>query len=89
MRRLPKAPYQFPANKRAEANWVWEQLDKVIEEAEEAARAYHYREGSDRVIEETWDVIAAAEGVLRNYKLRDVLVGKAKVLIKNRRRGDW
>lgn len=86
---MKRSPYRFPKNKRAADAFIWAQLEKVVEEAEEAYLAHHYLEGDARIIEETWDVIVAAEGVLRKFKLRDVLIGMARVRIKNKQRGDW
>lgn len=82
-------PYRFPSNKRAEITSPLEQAHYVSLEAKELVSAIENNEGDMRAIEEAWDVIIAAEGVLRKYPTSKVLAGSARVRIKNQRRGDW
>lgn len=81
--------FRFPANRRAEKTDLLEQLWYVRTEADEAIAAELYEEGPDRVIEETWDVIQAAEGVLRKFPLCKVIIGLARVKLKSWKRGDY
>lgn len=82
-------PFRFPANRRAGELSLTQQADKLYEETCEVLAAVSLREGDDRVIEELWDVVHAAEGALRKFPLRKVIVGIARVKIKNWRRGDY
>ena len=81
--------YRFPANRRAEAATLAGQLRKLLEETREALEAYEGKEGEERIIEELWDVIQAAEGALRKFPLLAVIKGLAMVKIKSRQRGDY
>lgn len=82
-------PYRFPANRRAGKASLGAQVDKVYEETCEALAAVSLKEGDDRVIEELWDVIHAAEGALRKFPIIKVVKGLARVKVKNRQRGDY
>lgn len=81
--------YRFPSNKRAEAEALGAQLGKLAEETAEAVAAYDDGECPARIIEETWDVIQAAEGVLRKFGPPAVMKGFAMVLLKSIARGDY
>lgn len=81
--------YKFPASSRAEALTVCEQIDKIEEEVLEAAKALATEHSDERVIEELWDVIHAAESALRKFKQKDVQDGALLVVVKNNRRGDY
>lgn len=82
-----KELYQFPPNNRAEKETRFGQAVKIRQEADEAADAL--KESDERVIEETWDVIHAAEGLLRKFPDWKVRLGRARVMMKNARRGDY
>lgn len=82
-------PYRFHENNRAKATDLEGQVKYVLMEACEIADAYMDGEGPDRIIEETWDTIQAAEGVLRKFPLSKVLVGLAYVKLKSLHRGDY
>ena len=82
-------PFRFPANRRAGELSLARQVDKLYEETCEVLAAVSLKEGDDRVIEELWDVVHAAEGALRKFPLRKVIVGIARVKVKNTRRGDY
>lgn len=86
---MKRSPYRFPENKRATENALYEQIEKCQEEVDELRCAYYFEEGDERIIEEAVDLMVAAEGALRKFKLRDVLIGMARVRIKNKQRGDW
>ena len=81
--------YRFPSNKRAEAETLGAQLGKLAEETAEAVAAYNNGESPARIIEETWDVIQAAEGVLRKFGILAVMMGLAFVKAKSIERGDY
>lgn len=82
-------PYRFPPNLRAEATDLRGQIAYVMDEADETFRAYATAEGDMRVIEEAWDVIQAAEGVLRKFPLHKVELGLGYVKLKSLKRGDY
>ena len=84
-----KDVYRFPENRRAKATDLLGQLRYVRLEANEAIAAALGDEGDDRIIEETWDTIQAAEGVLRKFSLWKVLKGLARVKLKSLHRGDY
>ena len=81
--------YRFPSNKRAEAETIGAQLRKLSEETAEANAAFNDGESPARIIEETWDVIQAAEGVLRKFGPLAVMKGFAMVVLKGCARGDY
>ena len=81
--------YRFPSNKRAEAETIDAQLRKLSEETAEANAAFNDGESPARIIEETWDVIQAAEGVLRKFGVPAVMMGYAYVQAKSIERGDY
>ena len=60
------ALFRFPANKRAKDATLNEQVAKVREEAVEVYRACMDWD-DEAILIEAWDVIYAAEGVLRKY----------------------
>ena len=79
----------FPSNKRAERSTVGEQASKVVEEAGEVLQALSDGEPDWRVIEEALDTVQACEGLLRKFPASAVIVGKARVKLKSRLRGDY
>lgn len=80
--------YRFPANSRAEAATLAEQILRTDDEIHEAVLAA-MEEGPERIIEELWDTIHAAEGALRKYKPQQVRDGYYLVMAKCNRRGDY
>lgn len=86
---MRKSLYRFPSNKRAESASLCDQIIKLHEETNEVSRAFLDDESDARIIEETWDVIQAAEGVLRKFPIHKVVFGFFLVLFKSRRRGDY
>lgn len=89
MTRMKDRFYRFPANRRAQEATLKEQLLKVCEEAREAWQAYADGEPEWRIIEELEDAHQAIEGAERKFKPQDILVGRARVRIKCRHRGDY
>lgn len=81
--------YRFRPNRRAEAETLGAQLGKVAEETREAVAAFDGAEGDDRIIEELWDVIQAAEGALRKFHPARVSLGLVYVVFKSIMRGDY
>lgn len=81
--------YRFPSNGRANELALGEQTYCVIGEAHEVLDAWHMDEGEERIIEELWDTIHAAEGALRKFDPRKVREGYWLVLGKNNQRGDY
>lgn len=81
--------YRFPENQRAAAQTLGAQLGKVAEETREAVAAFDGAEGDDRIIEELWDVIQAAEGALRKFHPARVSLGLVYVVFKSIMRGDY
>lgn len=83
-----ESPYRFPANRQASELCVLDQIDKVLEEADELADALH--DGDDEhACREAWDVIQAAEGVLRKMPEEAVRLAHAAVMLRCSRRGDY
>ena len=81
--------YRFPENKRAARASFGDQLNKLSEELTEVCDAFIDGEPDSRVIEELWDVIQAAEGMLRKFAYSAVLKGLVFVRKKSRERGDY
>ena len=81
--------YRFPANSRAEALTLREQIDYVLDEAAEAAEAHAGFLGDEQTIGELWDVIHAAEGALRKFDPKMVTDCYYLTMAKNNRRGDY
>lgn len=79
--------YHFPQNARAERATKRLQALKVNEEACEVMEAMS--DTDERIIEETWDVIHACEGLLRKFPRWKVRLGRARVEVKNGLRGDY
>lgn len=80
--------YRFPKCAKAESNPESTQIIKVLEEVYELSEAYNVDPfDSVRIIEETWDIIHAAEGVLRKYQIELVEYVRESVEQKNRERG--
>ena len=80
--------YRFPKCSKASHNPESTQIVKVLEEVYELAEA-HNEDCFDSwsILEETWDVIHAAEGVLRKYTKEQVEAAREAVEVKNRNRG--
>lgn len=64
--------YLFKSNKRSKEATIYRQIDKVIEEANEARDALNDMEPDHRVAEELLDTIWACEGALRKLPKRAV-----------------
>lgn len=80
--------FRFPKCTKAEHNTASTQVVKVLEEVYELVEVQNAEPfDSERIIEEAWDVIHAAEGVLRKYSIADVATGLERVEEKNRNRG--
>lgn len=80
--------YRFPPNKRAEEADLGEQIDKIFEEAMEVAYAWVTNDYEERIVEELWDVIQAAEGALRKFPYHLVWCERRAVIANGVRRGD-
>ena len=80
--------YTFPPNVQAREATMREQAAKVMEEASEVAEA---AEGSDagHIAREAWDVVQAAEGILRKLPADTVERAHADVMLRCSRRGDY
>ena len=85
---LEERLYRFPENLKAKENTYSNQLSKIEEECEEVAEAW-VDDGDGRVIEELWDLIQAAEGMLRKYPAEKVWAGRSLVISKCEDRGDY
>lgn len=81
--------FQFPPNKRADSCNAIEQARKANEESLEVLLAIAMGETAGRVCEETYDLITAAEGILRKFPDEVQDAAYARVLEKNMMRGDW
>ena len=80
--------YRFPKCTKAATNTASTQIVKILEEVHELAEVQNNDPFDDvRIIEETWDVIHAAEGVLQKYQPALVEVIRDHVEHKNRERG--
>lgn len=80
--------YHFPACINAEQNSLDHQVRKVEEEADELWDEIAQSQRDDaRILEETWDVIHACEGVLRKYAIAEVYAAMMDVEAKNKARG--
>lgn len=79
--------YRFPANSRAEASILAVQILHAKDEINEVIEAT--MESPERIIEELWDTIHAAEGALRKFKPQQVRDGYYLVMAKNNERGDY
>lgn len=80
--------YRFKPNKRAKEATIYQQMDKVVEEATEALSALHDMESDDRVSEELLDCIWACEGALRKIRKHIVEEAERRVVEKAEARGD-
>lgn len=80
--------YLFKSNKRSKESTIYQQLDKVIEEANEARDALNDMEPDNRVAEELLDTIWACEGALRKLPKKDVYDAYEIVKEKAVARGD-
>lgn len=84
---IPKM-YWFPKNKQAAMNKPLEQAQKVREEAKELEQAI--KEGdTDHILREAWDVIQAAEGVLRYFTADIIEMSWQNVFQRCGDRGDY
>lgn len=80
--------YRFPRCTKAECAPCSTQVVKVLEEVYELVEVQNNDPFDDlRILEETWDVIHAAEGVLRKYQVELVEHMRESVEQKNRERG--
>lgn len=80
--------YHFPKCTKAATNTASTQIVKILEEVHELAEVQNKDPlDSVRIIEETWDVIHAAEGVLRKYHPETVANVRDYVEQKNEHRG--
>lgn len=88
---LERVMFRFPNNAQAERNTVGDQIVKLDEELNEVAYAWACEcdSSSDRVLEELWDLIQAAEGVLNKFDEADVIRAYCAVLEKCEKRGDY
>ena len=86
--RREESPYRFPANRQSAELDASSQLDKVFEEADELADALHEGD-ADHACREAWDVIQAAEGILRKMPEAVVRRAHADVMLRCSRRGDY
>lgn len=86
---MPAGVYRFPENQRAADACLCYQVDYVLNEAYEAVNAYVLDEGDERVIEELWDTIQAAEGALRKFAYPAVVAGYYAVIERCEERGDY
>lgn len=82
--------FNFPTNNRAKDNSVFSQVYKCCEELSEVlTEVLTEPYDKDRVLEETLDLIHAAEGVLSKFTYLDIETAYLKVLKKNTERGDY
>lgn len=79
--------YKFPANRRAKASTLDEQVAKAREECVEMYREYMDMNEA-AMLEEAMDTIYAVEGILRKYPKNQVAEAYEKVVQKARDRGD-
>lgn len=80
--------YRFGKLHVAAETGLQEQINKVCEEAQEIKNAHAYDPLDDEsIIEETWDTICAAEGILRKFSKEAVETGFERVRDKNKARG--
>ena len=86
---MPKGIYRFGENQRAKKAMLGNQLEYVCDEAKEADNAWYDGEEDERVIEELWDTIQAAEGALRKFAYPAVVAGYYAVIEKCEERGDY
>ena len=81
--------YQFKPNKRAAENSLADQVAKVAEESKEVSEEFERDPfGGDALLVKTWDVIFAAEGILRKFDKDQVQQARTAVVEKAKRRGD-
>lgn len=85
---MPAGVYRFPENQRAEALTLGKQIKYIQNEANEVVGAYIH-EGPERIIEELWDTVQAAEGALRKFAYPAVVAGYYGVVEKCEGRGDY
>lgn len=83
-----ESPYRFPANRQAEKTVPLDQYGKIIEEADELADAL-VEQDAEHACREAWDVIQAAEGILRKFPEEAVRIAHAAVMLRCSRRGDY
>lgn len=79
----------FPANTRAVPQSLLEQAIAVESEARELLAAIVAGEARERVLEECWDVVQAAEGVLRKFPAQEAAAARDAVEAKCRARGNY
>lgn len=81
--------FRFPENLQARMLDSSVQAAKVMEESEELSSAIDKAEGEFRSCCEAWDVIQAAEGILRKHSEDMVRLSHAEVMLRCSRRGDY
>ena len=81
--------FRFPENLQARMLDSSVQAAKVMEESEELSSAIDNAEGEFRSCCEAWDVIQAAEGILRKMPEETVRRAHADVMLRCSRRGDY
>ena len=81
--------YRFPPNLQAAASLDFRQIKKVQECAKKLEDAYSEDDTPRWMVEQAWDLIQAAEGVLRKYSDEEVLRGYCAVMQKCQKRGDF
>lgn len=79
----------FPENTRAVPQSLLEQAMAVEDEARELLAAIIAGEPRERILEECWDVVQAAEGVLRKFPVQEAAAARDFVEDKCRRRGNY
>lgn len=80
--------YRFPRNVQAMECTLYEQMDKVCEEVAELDEATRSGDTA-HVCREAWDVVQAAEGILRKMPEETVRRAHADVMLRCSRRGDY
>lgn len=80
--------YRFPRNVQAAECTLYEQMDKVYEEVAELEEAMRAGDTS-HVCREAWDVVQAAEGILRRCPDAVVERAHADIMLRCSRRGDY
>lgn len=80
--------YNFPSNRRAEEGSRVDQLEKIEEESGEVFEAF-YASNEIMQVAELFDLICAAENMLRKYDEELVCEEYKHCLNKGTQRGDW
>lgn len=80
--------YRFPANSRAEALTLKEQIEYAIGELQEALEALA-RGANDEAVGELWDALQTIEGAHRKFKFQKVWDGYLLTVAKCSMRGNY